>query len=1072
MAGETPHIDTELGRDYSRDKSPDLDKKTADKEKKGKDSKKDKKEESKAQPSKLAFKEAEQIARVVSGVLDKQGELVSPQELAYFGEILVRVGKFDSGEVQKMINARDPHIILFAQQILSNADITDAQESDWDYSKDTPQRKIQEEYIRGQIERVRALKKGQLALSDVSKYVDVEEFKKFQASKKGGPGAAEAGSDASRVDIRELMTTMVDLKAQGKDSGDGWNQLSTGLQDEIGRFTTAVSSKNFIAAYEFTQGLNDVVDTLPNDKKGYLDSVISEDQRNQFTNDIERLDKEFQTEYDKMDDKTRAIVFNDLELAVGIELQGVISGWRNIQQAKYTIFTGDPDRGFVSVVDQGVSKEKLVGLPGIRNWRAAKELYGVEERVSSELMTRPPARWEEVPEYLSNIYRLIESTDFTVEDLGHEIQKALAMLDSLRATTPETREMRSRLGKELEAFRAFHSMRVQMEREDEDPTNMLQLFRNYFDDETWWNFVTRYGRDERNREFVDKNGDAINTFDISLRLYSDRLRDERIKMNIVEEMTRHGLENEISDYEDFAKWTGTSVVDLKKDGKIDDFKKQVDEIRSNLKERMETLIKDPKNRLIGLSVDNVWGQRKIIKRDGSEIDLIEQTKKVIGDWHKEETLQGAVGYFLPTNNDGTPKKDDPNYGREMLDIKRDDLRGQLKKELGEIGLSVEKSKGEKPTEVDLDVLEKSGLLGSTDRNAYYMAWMLQWSTVDGIRIYGRTNPTGLDDDFASLVFHQNTNVFFGRQVDHAWEFYHETNENRGRAKENEVNINWKQFLPGKHHYLFPQNIPMVRWAESFMTDEQRSQVDKKIRELMQKWDFDNGVYHKEFYGWMRNVAIMDMIENGQISMGQKNFSEIARESKLKKFEMIDMFVDRTKNKVYSDPDNFQTYLANPTNPKFMELNSKKNFYSTRSARQFPWMTLAMRAHWEIINKHSKRLFDREDVQSDAMEDVVKKLVTSGYVEKEQSVDFKRKNLGFVRVAPRGSQEELSVANSASGGPALILGNTFMRRSRQALEVGRKLGWEGRFLPILLPFVLAWEFIKRLPEQINDQFKRS
>src|SRR3989304_3766666 len=69
---------------------------------------------------------------------------------------------------------------------------------------------------------------------------------------------------------------------------------------------------------------------------------------------------------------------------------------------------------------------------------------------------------------------------------------------------------------------------------------------------------------------------------------------------------------------------------------------------------------------------------------------------------------------------------------------------------------------------------------------------------------------------------------------------------------------------------------------------------------------------------------------------------------------------------------------------------------------FPWMTLALRAHWEIANKHVQRLFNRVDVQSEAMEDTVLKLEKNGIVEKEQATDFMRKNLGFIRYSPHGS----------------------------------------------------------------------
>src|SRR3989344_5558582 len=119
-------------------------------------------------------------------------------------------------------------------------------------------------------------------------------------------------------------------------------------------------------------------------------------------------------------------------------------------------------------------------------------------------------------------------------------------------------------------------------------------------------------------------------------------------------------------------------------------------------------------------------------------------------------------------------------------------------------------------------------------------------------MYSRDTVSNLDDDFEALVFHQNTNMFYGRHIDHIWEFYHDTNENRGRAKENDVNRIWKQFLPGKHHYLFPQNSLMGRWMDMFISEDQGKEIDRRAEEMMSQWDFDNEKYHGEYFEWMKH----------------------------------------------------------------------------------------------------------------------------------------------------------------------------------------------------------------------------
>ena len=122
---------------------------------------------------------------------------------------------------------------------------------------------------------------------------------------------------------------------------------------------------------------------------------------------------------------------------------------------------------------------------------------------------------------------------------------------------------------------------------------------------------------------------------------------------------------------------------------------------------------------------------------------------------------------------------------------------------------------------------------------------------------------------------------------------------------------------------------MTRWANFFISDEQRDEVERRTRRMMEQWDFDNEKYHKEFGEWMWNVVVRDMIESGEISLASdtsgtegKKLSEVAKEMKLRKFEFIDVFVDRTKHKKFTDPEGLQDYLADPTEAKFVTISDK------------------------------------------------------------------------------------------------------------------------------------------------------
>ena len=619
------------------------------------------------------------------------------------------------------------------------------------------------------------------------------------------------------------------------------------------------------------------------------------------------------------------------------------------------------------------------------------------------------------------------------------------MIRNIAPDTPEGRSVREKLVKDLDAFRAFHSMRITLERQDMNPKEMLGVFQNYFDDETWMTFARRFGSDSRGRAFVDTNNQELNPFDVSFEFYSAKLRDERILMNMVEAMTKHSIGG---------KLTGGALSAIKE---YCDLANLPDEWKTQFENKLEEL------RLyfvekIGEGNIGEWGRKNS-----------KAMKDTIQNWHTKKTLQGAFWRAEKDDIDDlaeefgiTEQEAEKRFlGKEFLAVRRLQLRGELEQRLRNSGF---KTKDGKPA--DFADLKQSGFLESVDYNSYYLTWMFEWSNYDSIRIFNKEAPSNLDDDFDDLVFHQNTHMFWGRHTDHWWEFSHDTNENRGRAKENDVNRLWKQHLPGKHHYIFPQNSLMVRWAEHFMTDEQKATVEARTRELMGKWDFDNEKYHDEFVGWMRSAAVMDMIENGEFTFGQGEFKFSKVAKKLRKFEMVDVYIDRNKHLEYVGPQSFQAYLANPTEDKFAEINDKeKVFYSTRAARQFPWMTLALRAHWEIANHHSMRLFDKPNLPSSSMENMVKGLVGEGHVEKQQGNDFKRR---YVTLLPF-VEKNLSPSDRHA---REFLGTVPFRRLRQASEIARRLAWESKFSPfVILITVLAamgFEFAKRLPSQATGQ----
>lgn len=417
---------------------------------------------------------------------------------------------------------------------------------------------------------------------------------------------------------------------------------------------------------------------------------------------------------------------------------------------------------------------------------------------------------------------------------------------------------------------------------------------------------------------------------------------------------------------------------------------------------------------------------------------INKTKTAINDWYEQNTLLGALGH---------------------LGERRGEMVAELKRRLA--GLQV---KGERledqPRDIDRDEFERSGFLESIDYNAYHFVWSLAWSDYDIIRIYGR-EAAGKDDPMIKAVaYNQSSFMFFGRYTDHIWEFL--TDELRGRwAGEREVNEIVRKMFPGKHHGLFDGNRTMVRFARFFGLDEEKKKslgIIDRTDELMKENDFRHSdpEINKAFRDWAERIAIAEAIDTGKLSFGEVGFSKNAGE--MKKYEMTDLFLDREFTVKYFWKDNFQAYLSDPSSERFLKINNKETiFYSGRNVRLWPWMTLALRAHWELGSKHTLRLFNKPNFTSANTESIVDNLVAEGSMERKQAEHEKKKLFGFSEIG------------------SIHLGEFFgtlpFRRARQNMETMRRLGWDSKFL--LFVALLAGfgaglvEMSKQLPKQLSE-----
>ena len=382
-------------------------------------------------------------------------------------------------------------------------------------------------------------------LDQLSRHVDDLALQVAQEQELGlfrrGTEVPRAGTEYD-AETRNAAESLIKLAADGMTSGEQWDALYSQLDSKIKGIEALVSAAQpagYKKAYLISKGIenvfyenSDVVKLLPGEVRNRLKHAFGDDGL------LVQLDRKFNSIFNAMDKKSQHALIGDIDSNSTTFLKMISAGW------------GETLEG---------AKGKLLGMigedpKGLREWRVFKHINGLEQSVRVKQSTEVIPIWEEIPEKLTTVFSQMESMDFSVEELSVATQEAITLVRSVAPDTPEGRKLRDDLVDQLEAFRAFHSMRITMERNDMNPERMLEVFQNYFDDETWEHFAERFSRDDRFREFVietegeggGKKLESANVFDTAFSNYSERLRQERIKMNMVEELTRHAIENPLS----------------------------------------------------------------------------------------------------------------------------------------------------------------------------------------------------------------------------------------------------------------------------------------------------------------------------------------------------------------------------------------------------------------------------------------------------------------------------------------------------------------------------------------------
>jgi len=1033
----------------------------------------------------VPFLVAEPAISIINQIQDEKDVVVSGDDIAKIKALNEKYG--DAEGARKLKEPEE--VIVYAQEVLRNSRVEDPKAEDLHYKKNSRHAKGLIAVLKRQIAQAQG-RNAETGVQDeeiltkakVQEHLTLEDEDFGSVAKDKGPGAMAGGTGGEdevetevrsaqpvpEIPITQIIAKMRLLVRQGRNTDDDseWAEYRVLLDEAFKSFERAHAERRYLAVLDFANAIDEATETAehwePPTASGMkatdvLDSFIPSDKRREVREKVAQLDSHFNKLYSMMDPGLRARIFSDLELEVGTEVQAIIQGWHNIGYARMQILGGkflDEDGNVVEkqgAVARGRHKEVGLGdgehdLAGIREWRATTELYAAERRVSIDILTRPPSLWQEVPERISHIYRFIERSEFTIEQLQSDIQKALAMIETVSTDDPEGREVLNQMNKELKAFQAFHSFWVTLRHESMNPESVIRIFNTYFDDETWVTFSRRFGVDARRRMFKAKDigggENNINLLDENVSLYFGRIQKERKVMNEVENLTMRELN--LSTDSGYEKWL---IMKIARGDDFHGFYENDAGLDRDFESFRKNITSDQKSRI------SLWG------RD------IDKTKEVVDEWYRVNTLLGAHGEIVVgRNEDGTNKFVD------LVAYRHAQVRDQLADLLKKKGLKIDGDT--RNTEQIISQLEADGFLDAVGSNARNLAWTFAWSDFDIVRIYG-LNPMNVRDKGLirkyvprAIAFNQDTNMFYGRHTDHFLDFV--VDEERGRSYEaDEVNATLRKYMLGKHGNILPQNRFMVRVARFFMSEEQKEEVKRRVGQMMLRYDFvpdesyrrllsteeaadpddsKRDPYFKGYEGWARSAVIAEMIDSGEIDLTHGQFSRVS--SGIRKFEMVDIYNDRKAALDYFGRGKLQGYLRDPSDERFLSINDKDSeFYSGRNVRLWPWLNIAFRAHYEIAHKKWKKLFDKENKTSAAGETIVEQLVQNGVLKKEQGNYLKRELLGI--------------------GPG-ILGTVPIRRARQWAEFFAHGLWEEAKSP---GFYLGslWELLKRILAYLSSSF---
>lgn len=711
----------------------------------------------------------------------------------------------------------------------------------------------------------------------------------------------------SKAETDRVISELVGYQASGE-----VNIRRRGLEAHLNYLEGIVrqsraSNENYEFVFHFNQSIEDFrVRAADTSDEAYFDAVIIPATRQEMQNVLNSMN----THFEGLEAARKPDNLKELYEKVDTEAQNYARSLRAGFYPKAEVIYQE----ILNTVRGEIVRE-LPGEKGLLTWHTLNLFERMKQQIEAEKELGTPSNWRNSMRNTLNNLRYVESTDLPESELSgalgriEQIVTAIPSIDQLKDA--DEKKLAEGLRREINEMRlsvqAVYILRANMEGKAMTPGEIEVLFKsNIWKDDSYRSYFKRFFEDHQGHEYKDAHGNRFNMLDKAMQVYARRFRRERLMMNQVSEMTKSDLDSLPDD-----------AYGLKKE-----FQKRIDEkIRTT-------------------------DQYKSYSRGdwGKKMDI---TKEVINEWYRENTLLGAHGIDKPGDKNA----------RKYLDIRKDEVREELKKDLSDSKIGLDGD--------TIQEYQDVGILDQVVNNSHYLNWSWGiYSDHDVIRIWDRNKKWfGSRRRLGAIAYNQDSNLWAGRMVDHYAEFL--LDELRGRSgrhnMENDANYVVQKHMVGVNREFLPQNKLSVKIVnDNLSRDEEIASslvvgggnyanlLDSRIHALenIDKLDVDGDEDDKS---WAKGAAVSEMIEDGTISFENVEWSKVfdKEDTNVSKFNMADWWNDRATTFNYFGPDAFQQYLNTPNGALFFEINTRGVFYSTRENRLKPWMKLVIPAHIEL-----------------------------------------------------------------------------------------------------------------------------